>query len=95
MRRQREHRVRVREIEAHALAGEPIKGRRRRASAVHAQRVGSERIDRDEENVLSGYRMEIGLRAARAQQPKSNCDDSNTRSRINRSPKGSRSIAAL
>jgi hypothetical protein len=64
----------VREVEADTLVGKPIEAGRKRGTAVHAQRIGSERIDRDEEDILSGYRMEIRLRAAAAEQPEGSDD---------------------
>ena len=64
VRRQRRDRVRVRvrEVEADALRREPIERRRRRAAAVAPKRVGAQRVDRDQENVLPRNRPEVGLR---------------------------------
>ena len=44
------------------LGREPIERRRRRRAAVTAQRIGAQRVDGDQQNVLIGDRMEIGLR---------------------------------
>jgi hypothetical protein len=52
VRGQRDDRVRVGECEANALGREPIDVRRPRRSAVDAERVGSERVDGDEQDVL-------------------------------------------
>jgi hypothetical protein len=66
VRRQRDHRVRVGEVEPNALGRQAIERRRRGRAAVAAKRVGAKRIDGDEQDVLLGYGMEIGLRAAAA-----------------------------
>ncbi len=61
VRRQRQHRVRVCEIETHARRGERIERRRRRGAAVTPQHVRAQRVDRDQEDVLSRYRTEVRL----------------------------------
>lgn len=52
VRRQREHRVRVGELEAHAPACEAVEVRRIGGAAVGMQRVGPQRVDGDEQDVL-------------------------------------------
>jgi hypothetical protein len=56
--------VGVRELETHALRGEPVERRRRRRSAIAAQRVGAQRVDGDQENILRRDRVQISLRRA-------------------------------
>ena len=56
MRRQRQDGVRVREIEPNALGGEPIERRRRGGAAIRPERVRAQRVDGDEEDVLTGDR---------------------------------------
>ena len=68
VRGQRERRLRVREGEAHAFRGEPVERGRARGAAVAAERVGAERVDRDEQDVLARNRPEIGLRGPPPQQ---------------------------
>ena len=50
--------VRVREGEARAARGEPIEVRRLRRAAVRRQRVGAQRVDRDEQDVDIGVACE-------------------------------------
>ncbi len=60
---QRDHGVRVREVEPYAFRGQAIERRRRRAAAVTAKRIRAQRVDGDQKNVLVGDRVEIGLPA--------------------------------
>jgi hypothetical protein len=50
--------VGVREIEARAMGRQPIEIRSRRAAAVRSERVRTQRVDRDEENVAVGVRRQ-------------------------------------
>jgi hypothetical protein len=65
VRRQRDDGVCVREVETDAFGREPIERRRRSGPAVGTQRVCAERVDRDQQNVLTGDGPKIGLRAPR------------------------------
>jgi hypothetical protein len=67
VRRQGEDGVGMREIEADALGGEPIERRRCRGAAIRTERIGAERVDGDEQDVLLRYRVEIRLSSAAAE----------------------------
>jgi hypothetical protein len=56
--RQRHHGVRVGERKARAAGGEAVHVRRLRRSAVRRQRVGPQRVNRDEKDVLIRRRFE-------------------------------------
>src|SRR4051812_30609373 len=78
VRTERGHRMRVRKPEPHALGRPPIERRRRRRPAVTTQRIGAQRVDGDEENVLMRDRMEISFgrpALARCEEPYINHED--------------------
>ncbi len=58
VRRQRDDRVGVREVEARAARGQRVQVRRRGAPAVRTERVGAQRVDRDEQHVAIGVDVE-------------------------------------
>ena len=63
---QRHDGVRVREREPRAAGGQAIEVRRLRRAAVRRQRVGAQRVDRDEQDVLVGVRFEHERAASEA-----------------------------
>src|SRR5262245_44947881 len=70
----------VGEVEADAFTREPIERRRRCRTAVASQRVGAERVDRDEQDVLAGNRTEIDLRRRTRARARENEHNKPTRS---------------
>ena len=75
VRRQRHDRVRVREGKPRAARSQPVEVRRLRAPAVRRQRVGAQRVDGDEQDVLIGVRLEQESAACRPQECDSTNDD--------------------
>jgi len=61
MGRQREHGVRVREIEPDAFRGQPVERGRSREASGTTQRVGAQRINRDQQHILAGDRLQVRL----------------------------------
>ncbi len=58
VRDERDDGVGVREIEARAVRRQPVQIRRRRAAAVRPERVGAQRVDRDEQDVAVGIDLQ-------------------------------------
>ena len=68
VRRKRHDGVRVREREARPARGEPVEVRRLRAPTVRTERIGPERVDGHEQDVLIGVRLDLEGVAARPQE---------------------------
>jgi hypothetical protein len=77
VRGERDHRVRVRELEARTAGGEAIEIRRRRPAAVAAEGIGTQRVDGDEQDVAVGRRGDG--RAGRAEPPPAEAGDGSVR----------------
>jgi hypothetical protein len=64
----------VREVEPHAVAGQAIERRRRRLTTIRSQRIGAQRVDGNQQNVLTGDGSKVGLGAAASKDPRRDDD---------------------